>query len=170
MLSSESSSVSGSALRSPCHFQKEPQTPAVPAEAEQILLLKLPSNSVSALGGNKANVFGFLAECLETGMMLCTKPHTLPEGTAGSRMFQANACASSCGSCGTSFFFAHLTKQNQIWGGIRVGRGLDGARQCDQLPSLLIELILIQNTHRRKVSQRLLWQRVAVTPCALGSP
>lgn len=80
VLSSESSSVSGSALRSPCHFQKEPQTPAVPAEAEQILLLKLPSNSVSALGGNKANVFGFFAECLETGMMLCTKPHTLPEG------------------------------------------------------------------------------------------
>ena len=79
--------------------------------------------------------------------MLCTKP-TMPylrDGMAGSRMFQANACASTYGSRRTSSSFCPSDrKQDQIWGGMRVGRGLGGVRQCDHLTSLLIELILIK--------------------------
>lgn len=79
--------------------------------------------------------------------MLCTKP-TMPylrDGMAGSRMFQANACASSYGSRGTSSSFCPSDrKQDQIWGGMRVGRGLDRVKQRDQFPSLLIELIPVK--------------------------
>lgn len=114
-----------------------------------------------------------MAECLETFTKLASTKPTMPylrDGMAGSSMLQAIACAGSYGSSGTGSFCPSDRKQDQIWGGMKVGRGLDGVKQYDQLPSLLIELIKLIKIHIEERSVKSYHDTGMQLKLGLGSP